>query len=175
MGTGEGREGNEAIGRAVARAEGGRDETSNATEGGGESRPAVQTPHVGNGLSRSRCRSGISHHDERASTQSRDASPMEVNRSHAPPWPQGTGSGSRRADRPARGEGRGWRGCLTQVLRGRGGGGEVEPGENERMSGGTPPPLPEGAAPGSQYPREAADHVSRLELQGRSTHRQQIG
>lgn len=62
---GKGGRGNEVISRAIARGKEGEGGTSNATEDGGEGRPAVQTPHVENLLNKNGCRSGISHCDQK--------------------------------------------------------------------------------------------------------------
>ena len=66
-----------------------------------------------------------------------------------PLLPPGTRSGSRHLDRPAGAGVRGWKG-QTQILSGRGRGGERE--LYRRKRGGVPPPLPERAAPGSKTP-----------------------
>ena len=163
-------------GRTVAVTEEGRGGTSNATEGGGEARPEAQMPHAGSGLNRNSCRSGISHSDERGTTQRRDPSPMEVDGSRGSPLLPGAGLGSRRAGRPTGDRGRGWRGRPTQALTGRGRRGEVGPEENEGAEGGAAPPLPEEAAPGSQNARRAEDYVARVGVRRGSTPaRSQLG
>ena len=106
---------------------------------------------------------------ERRSTQSRDPSPVEVDRSHDPPLPPGAGPGSWRAGRPAGDGRRGWRGRPTQTLPGRGRRGEMGSGENEGTSDWIPPPLPEGAVPGSHVTRHAADSATQMGPHRRST------
>ena len=71
---------------------------------------------------------------------------MEVDGSHPAPLPSGAGPGSRHAARPARDNGQGKGRPFAQTFIGRDLGGEVWP----RERGWFFPPLPEGAAPGSQ-------------------------
>ena len=126
---------------------------------GGKRGRKSRLPHARSGLNRNSCQSGISHNDERGTTQRQDPSPMEVDGSRAPPLLTGAGLGSRRAGRPTGDRGRGWRGRPTQAPTGRGRRGEVGPGENEEEEGGTAPRLLEEAAPGSQDARRAEDYV----------------
>lgn len=93
-----------------------------------------------------------------------------------PPIVAGGRIGSSARSRPAGDGGRGWRGRLTQALPGRGRGGEVRPRENEGTSGGIPPPLVEGAAPGTQDACRAAKYGALMGLQrGFTQARSQLG
>lgn len=89
---------------------------------------------------------------------------MGVEGSHTPPLPPGAGSGCRRATLSAGGGGRGWGAHSIQPPPGRGLGGETVPTENKWASGGIPPPLPEGAAAGSQGARRTVYYVAPMEL-----------
>ena len=80
-----------------------------------------------------------------------------------PPLATGGGPGSRRVALPAGGASRGWGVRSAQPPLGRSRGGEAGPRENERASGGIPPPLPEGAAPRSEAARLPAE-LARMNL-----------